>query len=271
MRYELFIGLRYLRAKRREAFISLITLISTLGLAIGVMTLDITLSVMTGFEEDLRDRILGFNPHVSVWSYLGPMEDSAAWRKRCAPFPASPAPSRSSTVQLMLTTPSISRACSCAASSRARPPIRPRAAAARRQHRPAAAGLRRALADGRGATVQLPGIIVAASSAGSSACMSGTRQRRRGGAGSSGVPHIRSFVVVGEFDSGMPDYDAGLAYVSLSDAQRLYDMGDAVTGIEAKVTDLYQADAVGAAVSQALGTGYRVRDWMEANRNLFPP
>jgi lipoprotein-releasing system permease protein len=83
------------------------------------------------------------------------------------------------------------------------------------------------------------------------------------------VPRIRSFVVVGEFDSGMPDYDAALAYVSLADAQRLYDMGDAVTGIEAKVTDLYQAGAVGTAVAQALGTGYRVRDWMEANHNLF--
>ena len=66
MRYELFIGLRYLRAKRREAFISLITIISTLGIAIGVMTLDITLSVMTGFEEDLRDRILAFTPHVVI-------------------------------------------------------------------------------------------------------------------------------------------------------------------------------------------------------------
>ena len=75
MRYELFIGLRYLRAKRREAFISLITIISTLGVAIGVMTLDIALSVMTGFEEDLRDRILGFNPHVSFWSYLGPIAE----------------------------------------------------------------------------------------------------------------------------------------------------------------------------------------------------
>ena len=74
MRYELFIGLRYLRAKRREGFISLITLISTIGVAIGVMTLNIVLSVMTGFEEDLRDRILQFSPHVLVWSENGPVE-----------------------------------------------------------------------------------------------------------------------------------------------------------------------------------------------------
>src|SRR5215475_1331649 len=68
MRYELFIGLRYLRAKRSEAFISLITVISVVGVMIGVMTLNIVLAVMTGFEEDLRDRILGFNPQVVILS-----------------------------------------------------------------------------------------------------------------------------------------------------------------------------------------------------------
>src|SRR5258706_4554469 len=71
MRYELFIGLRYLRAKRTEGFISLITVISMLGVMIGVMTLNIALAIMTGFEVDLRDRILGFNPHVVVVSYSG--------------------------------------------------------------------------------------------------------------------------------------------------------------------------------------------------------
>ena len=77
MRYELFIGLRYLRAKRKEAFISLITVISMLGVIIGVMTLNIVLAVMTGFEEDLRDRILGFNPHILVLSFTGAVSDYA--------------------------------------------------------------------------------------------------------------------------------------------------------------------------------------------------
>lgn len=271
MRYELFIGLRYLRAKRREAFISLITLISTLGLAIGVMTLDITLSVMTGFEEDLRDRILNFNPHVSVWSYLGPMEDAATVAEKVRAVPGVARAEPFVYGQLMLTTPEHFAGVLVRG-------IEPDAAA-----NPDLAGRLRAgsidqlrrdfavpLADGRGATVQLPGIIVGGElgrqlgvHVGDTVSVAST------GAGSSGVPRIRSFVVVGEFDSGMPDYDAGLAYVSLHDAQTLYDMGDAVTGIEAKVTDLYQADAIAAQVSRSLGTGYRVRDWMEANRNLF--
>ena len=66
MRYELFIGLRYLRARRRETFISLITLISILGVMIGVMTLNVVMAVMTGFEEVLRDRLLGINAHIAV-------------------------------------------------------------------------------------------------------------------------------------------------------------------------------------------------------------
>jgi lipoprotein-releasing system permease protein len=83
------------------------------------------------------------------------------------------------------------------------------------------------------------------------------------------VPRIRNFVVVGEFDSGMPEYDAGLAYVSLADAQQLYEMGEAVTGIEVKVADIYHADAIAEHIGAALGAGYRVRDWKEANHNLF--
>jgi lipoprotein-releasing system permease protein len=75
MRYELMVGLRYLKARRKEAFISLITVISVVGVMIGVMTLNIVLAVMTGFEEDLRDRILGFNPHIVLVSYAGAIRD----------------------------------------------------------------------------------------------------------------------------------------------------------------------------------------------------
>ncbi|HSD09874.1 MAG TPA: ABC transporter permease, partial [Candidatus Binatia bacterium] len=87
MRYELFIGLRYLRAKRRERFISLITWIATIGVAIGVMALNIVLAILTGFEEDLRDRILGFTPHVLVQSENGPIADYAALVDRIRAVP----------------------------------------------------------------------------------------------------------------------------------------------------------------------------------------
>ena len=76
MRWELMVGLRYLRSRRREWFVSLIALIAGLGVAIGVMTLCIVLSVMTGFEEDLRDRILGFNPSIVVMNHGGLIKDA---------------------------------------------------------------------------------------------------------------------------------------------------------------------------------------------------
>jgi len=75
VRYELFIGLRYLRAKRRERFVSLITFFSMVGVLLGVMTLNITLAVMTGFEEDLRSRILGFNPHIVLSHFSDGISD----------------------------------------------------------------------------------------------------------------------------------------------------------------------------------------------------
>jgi len=271
MRYELFIGLRYLRAKRREAFISLITIISTVGIAIGVMTLNITLSVMTGFEEDLRDRILGFNPHVSIWSYLGPLEDyeEVAAKARTVPGVATAQPFVYG--QLMLTTPDhfagvLARG--IVPTTAANPDLvhRLRTGSIEQLGRQVAVPLQ----EGRGATVQLPSIILGGELArklgvhvGDAVSVAST------GTGSSSVPRIRSFGVVGEFDSGMPDYDAGLAYVSLADAQRLYEMGDGVTGIEVKVTDLYHADAIAKQLGAALGSGYRVRDWMEVNHNLF--
>src|ERR687892_1816246 len=75
MRYELFIGLRYLRARRQETFISLITIISILGVMIGVMTLNVVMAVMSGFEETLRDRLLGVNAHISVVRSGEPLRD----------------------------------------------------------------------------------------------------------------------------------------------------------------------------------------------------
>ncbi|MGH7808242.1 MAG: ABC transporter permease, partial [Thermodesulfobacteriota bacterium] len=87
MKYELFIGLRYLRSKRRYAFVSVIGLISILGVFIGVMALNVVLGVMRGFEEELRDKILGVNSHLVVLSYDGPMADYENIKKKVLNFP----------------------------------------------------------------------------------------------------------------------------------------------------------------------------------------
>ena len=87
MPYELFIGLRYLKAKRKTAFISIITLISTAGVALGVMALIIVLAVMTGFEEDLKDKILGTNAHIVVLKSTGTIADYPAVMEKLKGFP----------------------------------------------------------------------------------------------------------------------------------------------------------------------------------------
>ncbi len=274
MRYELFVGLRYLRAKRREAFISLITLISTAGIAIGVMTLDITLAVMTGFEEDLRDRILGFNPHLLIWNDFGPIEDYPAVLERVGQVPGVVRAAPFVYGQLMLSTQQNFAGVLVRG-------IRPTAEGATdlvghlRDGKVEQLAQRYAvpLNDGRGTTVELPGIIVGTELAHQLGVTVGDPVDVALPFGNSihgsVVPPIRRFVVVGRFDSGMPDYDSGLVYVGLPDAQRLYELGDAVTGVEVKVDDLYQANAVAARVAVALGMPYQVRDWMQTNHNLF--
>jgi hypothetical protein len=260
VRYELFIGLRYLRAKRREAFISLITIISTLGIAIGVMTLNITLAIMTGFEEDLRDRILGFNAHVSIWSYLGPLQnpDDVAAKVRAVPGVTTAEPFVYG--QLMLTTPEhfagvLVRGIPPSMAANPDLATRLRSGSIDQLDRRFAVPLQ----EGRGPTVELPGIIVGDELATKLGVHPGDPISVASAGSGSGVPRIRNFVVVGEFDSGMPDYDAGLAYVSLGDAQRLYEMGDGVTGIEVKVADLYQANHIARQIERALGSGTGAR------------
>jgi lipoprotein-releasing system permease protein len=271
MRYELFVGMRYLRAKRREAFISLITLISTAGIAIGVMTLTITLAVMTGFEGDLRDRILAFNPHISIWSQLGTVsgyEDVAA-RARAVPGVIGAEPFVYG--QLMLSTPEKFSGVlvrGVPATAAANPDLAGRLKSGRIED----LGRRVAvpLGDGRGATVQMPGIIVGESLAEKLKVEVGQSIRVAAApAKAAGVPRLSSFAVVGTFASGMPEYDSGLAYVSLADGQNLFDMPEAASGIEVRVADVYQANRIARQLGSELGVGYRVRDWMEANRNLF--
>jgi lipoprotein-releasing system permease protein len=274
MRYELFIGLRYLRAKRKEAFISLITIMATAGVAIGVMTLNIALSVMTGLEDDLRARILGFNPHVLVLSQTGSIQDypnvvkqvdAVPGVSRAAPFVYGQAlvatPDSMSGVLLRGIEPNDGDASDLAQHLT----LGHLAQLAKRHVVP--------LNDGRGATVELPGIILGSELARQLLVDVGDAVSVLSPIGKPSVvgmvPRVRRFAVVGVFNSGMSEYDGALAYVSLADAQHFFGLATGVSGLEVRVTDLYQARVVGERIAQLLGFPYRVRDWMEVNHNLF--
>jgi len=273
MSYELFIGLRYLRARRREAFISLITIFSTVGVAIGVMTLDIVLSVMTGFEEDLRDRIVGFNPHIVVMSDFGPIADVDQVLAEIRAVPGVAQASPYAYGYLMVST--AEHVSGLLVRGVVPDPTQAVDLAHHLQSGDVAQLGRRfavPLADGRGTTVDLPGIMI------------GTRLAAELGVGvgdpvnvaiplprASGttVPRQQRFAVVGLFDSGMPEYDKAVGYMAIDDARTLFALGERASSIEVKVDDLYSANRLSDEIAATLGPPYRARDWMRTNANLF--
>ena len=278
MRYELLVGWRYLRAKRKEAFISLITVISTLGLVIGVMTLDIVLAVFTGFEEDLRDRIVSFNPQVVVLSFGGTLLDYEHVTERVAAVPEVVAAAPFIYGQVMLS----AQERVIGAVVRALGPGSERVVNLQRHLTEGTLDALSQLHDvplaGETAgTMRLPGLIVGKELANQLGVRRGDSVNvisPVGGAAASGstagmVPRVRRFVVVGLFDSGMAEYDSSLVYMDLANAQQCFGLANVATGIEVRVADPENARAVGERITATLGFPFRARDWMDTNHNLF--
>jgi lipoprotein-releasing system permease protein len=273
MRYPFFIGLRYLRAKRSEGFLSLITAISTGGVAVGVLTLNVVLAVMTGFEEDLRDRILGFTPHVVVSDYGASMSIDPAVETRLRAVPGVAAADAFVQGQAML-------ASGTDVAGVLLRGVHPKAGGAIDFSRHLRGGQIDDLAtrhtvrrDDSGATVELPGIILGTELARQLNVAVGEPISVVAPAGVPTVvgmvPKVRRFAVVGLFEAGMLEYDSALAFVSLSDAQRFFGLGDAVSGIELRTADLDAADGVKARIAGQLNFPYKVQSWRDLNHNLF--
>lgn len=273
MRYELFIGLRYLRAKRREAFASLLTVFAVVGIAIGVMTLDIVLGVMTGFEEDLRDRIVGFNPHVLVMHQFGPIEERGPLLETIRGVEGVKSASPFVYGNLML---SHGEHVAGVFVRGVDPDSAGGADLAGRMVEGDVAQLSRTfsvpLGDGRGATARLPGVILGRKLAQDLGVKPGDAVSAAmpvsPDSGSS-VPRLRRLAVAGLFDSGMPEYDKVVAYLSLREAQNLFGLGDRISSVEVKVDDLYAAPQIADRIAETAGFPYRVRDWLQSNENLF--
>jgi len=283
--YEIFIGLRYLRAKRRHRTISLNTVVSVAGITLGVAALIGTLGIMTGFKEDLQAKILGTTSHIVVHDrtkdgMVG--YDDLASRVEQVPhvLAATPFVFR----QVLLT------------SQAAVQGIVLRGIDQRRERRvtelaknvksgsledldlPAAPiGEVPAVPEsGPAPEPRHPGIILGKELAMRLGTFVGDQVNvvsPVGPASSLGTltmtPKIRTFTVVAVFESGMYEYDSSLAYISLAEAQAFFNMGAAVTGIEVKVDNIFMASEIARSIEQALGFPYWARDWMQLNKNLF--
>ncbi|MBI2987243.1 MAG: lipoprotein-releasing ABC transporter permease subunit [Deltaproteobacteria bacterium] len=272
MNYELFIGLRYLRARRRETFISLITVISILGVMIGVMTLNVVMAVMTGFEEVLRDRLLGINAHVAVVKSGDRLTEYEKVVGHIMQEKGVVAAAPSVYGQVMVTS---GGRVSGVVVRGIDPERANRVVDIERYIKEGSLqGLkRRHVLQVEGRSVPLPGVVLGTRLAGQLRVMVGDPIQVVSPLGTPTVlgvvPKVRRFVVAGLFDSGMHEYDATLVYMSLADAQQFFEIGDSVSSVEIRVQDVYQAQDVARRIQQRLGLPYWVEDWSRLWPNLF--
>ncbi len=272
MPYELFIGLRYLRAKRKSAFISIITLISTAGVALGVMALIIVLAVMTGFEEDLTEKILGTNAHIVVLKTNGGIDDYSSVMERLKKFPGVVAATPFIYNQVMLSTgKNVSGVVLRGIDTRTDAQV---------------TNLHKAVVEGKLANLDspvpapfasneppLPGLVIGKELARNLNLYVGDKVNVVSPLGNitplGMVPKLKPFRVVGIFNTGMYEYDSTLAYVSLAEAQDFLDLGNTVTGIQLKVTDVYKTGELARRINRELGFPFYARDWMQMNKNIL--
>ena len=265
MSFERFIGGRYLRAKQKQAFISLITYLSIAGVAVGVMALIVVIAVMTGFEVDLKTRILGGQANIVLMRYSGPFEEYRPVMQRIADVEGVAASTPFIYTQVMLRT----TANTTGAMLRGIDPATIGGVLKTLENVRVPEGGAAAGADPAG----MPGIVLGRELAKNLGVVQGDVVHvisPRGMLAPTGhVPTMKPFRVSGYFESGMYEYDQTFAYINLADAQRLLRLGEAVTGLEIRVHDIYRAREIADAIVARLGPSYYARDWMQMNRNLF--
>ncbi len=307
MRFELFVASRYLRAKRRQAVIGVITGISIAGVAAGVASLVVALAINNGFRQDLQDRLLGSSSHINLLRIQS--DGISNWRPlldRLSKEPhivaAAPAiyeqvlisrgprargavlkgmiPSEERKVSDLLSTVKIG---SADVLEESRDGVGPGFQTGQGgTHRSAMAGEgARATQSASPTDLQgvenrlavMPPIILGKDMADELGATVGSTVLVTSPQGEltpfGMVPKYDRFRVVGIFDSGFFDYDSSWAFTRLSDAQRLFGLGDLVSVLEFKVDDIYQAEQISGQLEQAAGKGFMATNWMEQNKALF--
>jgi len=261
--YELFVGLRYTKAKRRNHFISFISLTSMVGIGLGVAALIIVLSVMNGFQEELRSRILGVASHMQVTGPNNILQDWPAVARQVADVLHVQAVAPYIMAQGLL---SYGQAVQGSIVRGVLPDEEDKVAEIGAHMR---AGTLSALRPGEF------GVVLGAELAQSLGVMMGDKvvvMAPQGQFTPTGVvPRIKQFTVVGIFQIGMYEYDAGLALIHLEDAAKLYRMDTDVSGIRLKLDDLFRAPAVTRDVALKLSDSgaFYVSDWTQQHANFF--
>ncbi len=265
MKYELLIGLRYTRAQPREGsgnrFISFIALISMLGLALGVAALIVVLSVMNGFQKELRTRILGVVSHVQITTESGELTNWVKTVQDAARHPRVQAAAPYVQQQGMLTYDAVVRGVVVRG-------ILPEA-------EDKVADIGRHMRQGKLSLLQPGefGMVLGGELARSLRVQPGDKVTLLAPQGlvtpAALLPRVKQFRVVGIFEVGMFEFDSGLALIHMDDAQKLYRMEDRVSGVRLKVDDLFAAPQITRELLRYLDTDAWVSDWTRSHANFF--
>jgi lipoprotein-releasing system permease protein len=261
MRYELMVGLRYTRARRRNRFISINSLVSMIGIAVGVWALIVVLSVMNGFQKEVRERILGVASHVQISAVGNRLTDWQSIAKLAAQHPRVLATAPFVQAQAML---SAGQAVRGALVRGILPGEEEKVADFGRYMK---LGTLDALKPGEF------GVILGADLARALMVLPGDKVvfvAPQGLVTPAGViPRLKQFTLVGIFEAGIADADAALALVHLQDAQTLYQLGDSVTGVRLKLDDLFAARTVARELLAKLPQDTYAQDWTRTHANFF--
>ncbi len=261
--YELYIGLRYTRAKRRNHFISFISVTSMAGIALGVAALIVVLSVMNGFQHELRSRILGVAAHLQISGTNNELQDWQAVAGRVGKTP-----------EVVATAPYI-MAQGMLSFGQAVQGVVVRGVLPDQEDRVAEIGANIKAGDFKALRSGEFGIVLGADLSRMLGVGVGDKvvvMAPQGQFTPTGVvPRLKQFRVVGILHVGMYEYDAALALIHLEDAAKLYRMGDRVSGLRLKLADLYRAPLVARDLARQLSAdgGYYVSDWTEQHANFF--
>jgi lipoprotein-releasing system permease protein len=308
MRFELFIATRYLRAKRRQAFIGIITGISIAGVAAGVASLIVALAINNGFRQDLQDRLIGSSSHISLLRIADDgIKDWPPLLDRLSKQPhvvaAAPAifeqvlisrgprargavlkgmvPAYERKVGDLLSTVKEGSAAALEEAEQDKDKEdkddkdkdNVGTAASAAQGAPATEDLPDSLATVHARVAAMPPIILGKDMADNLGATVGSVVLVTSPQGEltpfGMVPKYSRFRVAGIFNSGFYDYDSSWAFTRLSDAQRLFGLGDLISVIEFKVDDIYAADQIARQLEEAAGAGFMTTNWKEQNKALF--
>jgi lipoprotein-releasing system permease protein len=263
MNFELFVCRRYLKATKKQGFISLISIISVAGVALGVMALIVVIAVMTGFGEEFRDKILGVNAHIVVQQFGGSLQQPEEIISQIKQHPEITGVMPYVYGQSMITTGRGGSGCVVRG-------IDPESAKT-------VLSLPKQLTEGTLSSLATnqttPGIIIGIQLARQLRVQMGDRLRLLSPSGTLSpigiLPKVKTVEVSGIFETGMFEYDSSLVYIPLKTAQRFFQTNGAVHGLEVTVRNIDRAGLIAEDLRTDLGNMFIIKDWMSMNQNLF--